>query len=320
MEQKVVTIIGGTGFVGRYVVKLLAAAGYTIRVIARHPEAALHLKTAGDVGQIVLMKGNIVTPNTLAGKLANSYAVINLAGIMVEKGSQRFTSVQAQGAERLAKMAKEAGVKRFIHVSALGVDKAAGSHYARSKLLGEKAVLAAFPEATILRPSVIFGPEDQFFNRFAALASLLPVLPMVGGGRSKFQPVYVGDVAKAIMVCLTRADTAKRVYELGGPHTYTMKDMLRYVLASLDRRNPLLNIPFSLAPLLAFAFELSPFRPLLTRDQVKLLKDDHIVSPNALTFATLGISPAAVEIVVPEYLARFNKKTALESGFEKIRP
>lgn len=316
MQQQVVTILGGTGFVGRYVVRLLASAGYTIRVVSRNPGAALHLKTAGDVGQIVLMQGNLAEPDSLFGKLDNSYAVINLVGILFEGGRQNFTNVHAQGAEHLAKMAKACGVQRFVQLSSLGVDKAKGSHYARSKLLGEKAVMAAFPEATILRPSVIFGPEDHFFNQFATMASLSPALPLIGGGRTRFQPVYVGDVAKAIHTCLIRPDTMKHTYELGGPHIYSFKEIIEYVLRIIDRRRKLITLPFGLASLIGAFTEWLPGAPL-TRDQVKLLKFDNIVSPNALTFQTLGISPTAVEIVVPGYLARFNKKLALKAGFEK---
>jgi len=318
MEQKIVTIFGGTGFIGRYAVKRLAAAGYTIRVISRNADKALHLKTAGDVGQIVLMSGNLAHSESLAGKLDHSYAVINLVGALYEGGGQRFGALHAQGAERLAQMAKAAGAQRFIHLSALGVDKAAGSHYARSKLLGEKAVLAAFPEATILRPSVVFGPEDQFYNRFAAMASLCPALPLIGGGRSRFQPVYVGDVAKAIDHCLARPDTAKHTYELGGPHSYTMREILTYILHIIGRKRPLVRLPFGLASLMATGLELLPYPPL-TRDQVKLLQYDNIVSPNALTLANLGIAPTAVEVVVPEYLARFNKKKAMAAAQEKFK-
>ncbi len=307
MKQQVVTILGGTGFIGRYVVRLLAAQGYTIRIISRKPDAALHLKTAGSVGQIVLVGGNLAEPESLAGQLENSYAVINLVGILFEAGRQNFTHLHAQGAEKLAKMAKAGGVQRFVHMSALGIDKSAGASYARSKLLGEKAVLAAFPQAAILRPGVIFGPEDHFFNQFAAMASLSPVLPLIGGGRTRFQPIYVGDVAQAIQTCITAPETAGRTYELGGPHIYTLRELMEYTMKTIHRKRALVSIPFGIAALLASLCELMP-RPPLTRDQVKLLRTDNIVTPNALTIAQLGIAPTALEVVVPEYLARFNKK------------
>jgi uncharacterized protein YbjT (DUF2867 family) len=324
MDQKIVTIVGGTGFLGRYVVKHLAAAGYTIRVIARHPDAGLHLKTSGGPGQIVLESGNLAYPESLQGKLDYSYAVINLVGILFEAKSalqliagffnldftkgrkQNFIRLHAQGAEKLAQMARDVGAQRFIHVSALAVDKAQGSHYARSKLLGEKAVLAAFPEATILRPSVLFGAEDNFFNQFARLASFLPVMPVIGG-HTRFQPVYAGDVAAAIEVCLAQPETEGKIFELGGPQVYTMREIIEYTLRAAHKKRPLINIPFPLATLKAAFLELLP-RPLLTRDQVRLLKTDNVVSAHALTFANLGIAPTAVEMIVPEYLARFSKR------------
>ena len=309
MEQRIVTVIGGTGFVGQYVVKLLAAAGYTIRVISRRPESALQLKTSGNVGQIVLMSGNIADPASLVGKIEDSYAIINLVGLLFQSGKQNFSRVHAHGAEKLAQMAKAAGVQRFVQLSALGVDRAHTSHYARTKLLGEKAVLGAFPEATILRPSVIFGPEDNFFNQFAAMASLAPALPLLGGGRTQFQPVYVGDVAAAIVTSLTRFDTMGQTYELGGPHIYTFKEILQYILHTIRKSRPLVNISLRLASVAAIGCEWLPTPPI-TRDQVELLKYDNVVSPHAKTLADLGINATAVEMVVPEYLARFNKKMA----------
>lgn len=306
MEQKVITVVGGTGFVGRYVIRQLAKAGYRLRVISRNPDAALSLRTAGDVGQIALMPGNLSDPTSLEGKLRGSYAVVNLVGILFESGRQNFTHLHAQGAEALAKRAKAEGVSRFIHVSALGVDKAGGSQYARSKVLGEKAVLAAFPEASILRPSVIFGPEDNFFNQFADMSRLFPALPLIGGGNTRFQPVYVGDVAKAVEACLTRPDATGQTFELGGPHTFTFKEILQYILQQVGRQRRLVNIPFPIAGIVGKVSEICP-RPPLTRDQVTLLKSDNVVSPNAKTFAQLGIKPTAVDIIVPEYLTRYRR-------------
>lgn len=304
MEPKIVTIVGGTGFVGRYVVRRLARAGYMIRVISRNPQGALHLKTAGNVGQIVLMAGDLSQPESLAGKLDHSYAVINLAGVLYESGRQTFTALHAQGPEQLAKMAKAVKAERFIHMSALGVDKTMGASYARTKLLGEKAVTAAFPDAVILRPSIIFGPEDNFYNQFARMAALLPALPLIGGGKTRFQPVYVDDVAKAIEACLARNDVRGHIYELGGPQIYTFKQILRYILYTTGKRRALIPLPFPLASLAGMFSELMP-RPLLTRDQVTLLKSDNVVSPNARTFVNLGIQPVAVDMVVPNYLSRF---------------
>jgi uncharacterized protein YbjT (DUF2867 family) len=306
MEQKVVTIVGGTGFLGRYLVRQLAKNGYVLRVIARNPDAARHLKTAGEVGQVVLVRGNLADPQSLAGHIERSYAVINLVGILYESGKQSFTTLHAQGAETLAKMAKAGAVERFIHVSSLGVDKAGGSQYARTKLLGEKAVLAAFPEATILRPSVMFGPEDNFFNQFADMARKAPALPLIGGGITRFQTVYVGDVAQAIETCLTREDVMGQTYELGGPHVYTFRELLQLIMKITGRDKPLVTLPFPVASAMGTVAQLLP-RPPLTRDQVALLKHDNVVGPGARTFAHLGIKPTAAEMIVPEYLARFRK-------------
>lgn len=309
MENKIITIIGGTGFIGRYLVKLLAKAGYTIHVIARDPEAALHLRTAGDVGQVVLSPGNLAKPESLHGKLEGSYAVINLVGILFERGNQNFSALHAQGAEKLAKMAQAAKVKRLIHLSSLGVDKAKRSKYARTKALGEKAVIAACPEATIIRPGVIFGPEDNFFNQFARMATLLPALPSIGGGKTRFQPVYVGDVALAIMRVLEREDTKGQIYELGGPNVYSFRELLEFICHTIHRKRWLLPLPFGIAGIFGALAELLPTPPL-TRDQVQLLKYDNLVSGNTKTLTDLGIHPTSVEMVVPAYLERFAKKVA----------
>jgi uncharacterized protein YbjT (DUF2867 family) len=306
MENKIITIVGGTGFLGRYVVRRLAKAGYVLRVIAREPEAAAYLKTAGDPGQIVLMGGDLARPESLTGKIDGSWAVINLAGILFESGKQTFAAIHAQGAERLAQMAASARAERFIQISALGIDRAASSHYARSKLLGEKAVLAAFPAATILRPSVMFGAEDNFINQFARLATLSPLLPLIGGGRTKFQPVYVDDVAAAIETCLNMPNTKGQTYELGGPSIYTFKEILHYMLRVTGRHRGLMPLPFSVASLMGAAANVLPTPPL-TADQVRLLKFDNVVSPAARTFAALSIKPTTMDEVVPYYLRRYRK-------------
>lgn len=315
MEQRVVTVIGGTGFIGRYVVKMLAAEGYTVRVISRNPNAALHLKTAGSVGQIVLVGGNITQPASLIGKMENSYAVVNLAGLLYQAGKQRFASVHANGAEKLAQMARAAGVSRFVQVSALGVDKARNSSYARTKLLGEKAVLTTFPEATILRPSVVFGPEDNFYNQFASMAASLPFMPLVSSV-TRFQPVYVGDVAAAVRAALTRPDVAGQIYELGGPNVYSFREIVRYIMHLTGQNRPIVPLPMGMASAGGSACEglqwasWGFFKPKLTRDQVRLLKTDNVVSSGVKTLANLGILPTAVEMVVPEYLGRYSKKAA----------
>jgi NADH dehydrogenase len=309
MEQQVITVIGGTGFLGRYIVKLLAGAGYTVRVISRNPNAALHLKTAGDVGQVVLVSGNLGKPESLADKLKGSHAVINLVGILYESGSQRFSGLHTKGPETLAKLAKQAGVKRFIQISSLGIDKAVASRYAQSKLQGEKSLQAIFPEATILRPSVVFGPEDNFFNQFACMASLAPALPLIGGGKTRFQPVYVGDVARAVLACLRQDSTQGHTYELAGPQVYTFRQILQYIMNTIGKRRFLLPLPFPVASAMGAVAQWLP-KPPLTLDQVRLLKYDNVASANALGFAQLGISPTAVEVIVPQYLLRFNKQAA----------
>ncbi len=305
-SQRIITLVGGTGFVGRYVVKRLARAGYLVRVISRNPDKALHLKTAGTPAQIVLTYGDLSKPETLEGKLTGSYAVVNLVGIMFESGRQNFATIHAQGAEKLAKLAKAAGAEAFIHLSAIGVDRAMKSKYARTKATGEQAVLAAFPGATILRPGIIFGPEDGFYNKFAAMAVFSPFLPLIGGGKTRFQPVYVGDVAQAIFETIEDESVRGKIYELGGPSVYTFREILENILAIIDRKRLLLPVPFGLASLLGFFTELLP-NPPLTRDQVRLLEVDNVVGEEAKTLADLGVSPTGAEIVVPEYLSRFRK-------------
>ena len=311
MDSRIITVVGGTGFIGRYVVKRLAKAGYRVRVISRNPEAALPLKTAGDPGQIVLLGANLAKPESFTGMLEGSYAVVNLVGILFESGKQSVDTLQSRGAESLAKAAKSAGVQRFIQLSAIGVDRASGSHYARTKLLGEKAVQAAFPGATILRPSVVFGAEDQFFNEFAKMAQFAPALPLIGGGTTQFQPVYVDDVAHAIEISLQDDRTMGETYELGGPKIYSFRQILELITRTIHKPRALVTIPFAAAGPIALgaeiAYKLVPVirKPALTRDQLKLLKHDNVVSPKAKTFANLGIQPTSVESVVPAFLARF---------------
>lgn len=304
MGNRIVTVVGGTGFIGQYIVKLLAERGYIIRVVARNPDSALHLKTAGDPGQVVLMKGNLATPESLQATLPGSWAVINLVGILFESSRQNFSTLHAVGAEKLSQMARAAGTQRFVHMSSLGVDKQVKSKYARTKAMGEKTVRAAFPEATILRPSVVFGAEDNFYNNFANMATFSPALPLIGGGMTRFQPVYVMDVARAVLAALENPEAMGETYELGGPRTYSFRDVLAYICSVTGRRPILMNLPFGFMRFAATFTEFLP-KPPLTRDQVTLLEMDNIVSPGAKTFADLGIIPTAVEAVVPGYLKRF---------------
>jgi len=307
MEQKIITIIGGTGFLGRYVVQELAKVGYRLRVVSRHPERAGDLKVFGDVGQIALINGNINNPDSLKHALAGAYGVVNLVGVLFESGKQNFSAIHAIAAEKLAIAAREAGISRFVHISALGVEHEFGSAYARSKLIGERAVLEAFPNSTILRPSVIFGAEDNFFNQFAKMAVYSPALPLIGGGKTLFQPVYVGDVARAVAACFEQPEACGEIYELGGRKTYSFKEILQYIMEATGRKCFLNPLPFWLASIIAIFAEFLP-KPPLTRDQVKLLKFDNIVSASSKNLSSLGIVPTTVEEIVPKYLEKFSKK------------
>ena len=302
-QARIVTLVGGTGFIGKYVVKRLAEQGFTLRVISRDPEGALHLKTSGNVGQVVLQYGDLAKPQTLEHLLAGSCAVINMVGILFERGRQNFSAIHAQGAEKLAKMSKAAGVQRFIHISSLGVDKAAAK-YAKTKFLGEKATLAAFPEATILRPGVVFGPEDNFFNQFASLLHRVPAFPLIGGGATRFQPVYVADVAEAILKVLQDPTTTGKIYELGGPDNVSLKDILAFTAETIHKKVCFFNLPFPLAALAGAFAECLPVPPL-TRDQVRLLQHDNLVTESMPGFKVLGVQPSSFRLIVPAYLERF---------------
>jgi len=299
------TVFGGTGFIGRYVVKRLAQRGVTLSVVGRHARRGNYLQTMGDVGQIVLMDGDVGDEAFVAASMDGADLVVNLVGILAEGGKQRFDTLQHQGAGRIARLAAAAGAEHFVQFSAIGADGASTSLYAKSKADGEQAVRAAFPTAIILRPSIVFGPEDQFFNRFARMTRLSPFLPLIGGGETKFQPVYVGDVANAVLAALDRPEAAGQTYELGGPRIYSFAELMRLMLREIDRPTfPLISIPFGLASFQAAILEHLPGK-LLTRDQVMMLKRDNVVSPGARTIEDLGITPTAPEVVLQSYLERF---------------
>ena len=306
MDYGVVTVFGGAGFLGRYVVRALAREGARVRVACRRPDEALRCKPMGDVGQIALVAANIRDDDSISAALAGSDTVVNLVGILYESGRQTFEAVHHEGAARIARAAKAAGVKRLIHVSAIGADPQGGSDYARTKGAGERAAFAAFPGTTVIRPSILFGPEDDFFNRFSALARISPVLPLIGGGHARFQPVYVCDVAAAILAALGDAASAGRTYELGGPGTYSFRALMQLMLTEVERKRVLVPVPFCAATALAFFLELSPI-PLLTRDQVRSLRSDNVASPGAAGFTDLGISPTALEVILPTYLSRYRR-------------
>jgi NADH dehydrogenase len=307
-QDTLVTVFGGSGFLGRNVVRALCKRDYRIRVAVRRPELAGHLQPLGKVGQIHAVQANLRYPASVEAAMRDSHVAINLVGILTESGAQTFDAVQAAGADTVAKAALAAGA-RVVHVSAIGADEHSPSRYARAKAAGEKAVLSEVPAATILRPSVVFGPEDQFTNRFAALARMSPVLPLIGGGTTKLQPVYVGDVATAIADAVDGKTQPGATYELGGPEVLTMREILEIILSTIDRQRMMVSLPFGLAKLQAMFLRFAPGPLRLTPDQVELLRSDNVVSETAkaagLTLEGLGISPDSLEAIVPQYLWRF---------------
>jgi NADH dehydrogenase len=304
MAFRRVTVFGGSGFVGRYVVKRLAAQGTVVRVAVRDVEGAKFLKPYGPVGQIVPVACNVRNDPSVAAAVHGAEAVINLVGLLQPSGANSFRAVQAEGAGRIATAAAAASAERLIQVSAIGADPESPAEYARSKAAGEMAAKAAFPGVSIVRPSLVIGPEDDFFNRFAQMARMAPALPLIGGGKTRFQPIYVGDLADAIMAVLERPETAGRTYEIGGPQVMTFRELLELMFRITGRPKPLLPIPFPVAELMGTVLGVLPFAPL-THDQVILLKRDNVVSPGAEGVAELGIDPTAIEGVLPAYLDRF---------------
>ena len=299
-------VLGGSGFIGRYVVQRLAAQGAVVAVGCRHAEEAKFLKPMGDVGQIATLNLDIGREELLRAFLAGNEGLVNCVGILSERGAQRFDRIHHEGPARLARLAREAGVERFVHLSAIGADPRSASRYEKSKGEGEQAVRDALPTATILRPSVVFGPEDQFFKRLAQMAMLSPLVPLIGGGATEFQPVYVGDVADAVVRALADPAAAGRTYELGGPKTYSLRELTELVLEQTRRKRLLIDLPFGLAAVQARLMSILPSPPL-TPDQVEMLKHDNVVAPGALGLAALGVAPTAVEAILPTYLDRFRR-------------
>jgi uncharacterized protein YbjT (DUF2867 family) len=306
--ETLVTVFGGSGFLGRNVVRALAKRGYRIRVAVRRPELAGHLQPLGRVGQIHAVQANLRYPASVEAAMRDSQIAINLVGILAEGGAQSFQAVQAKGAETIAKTASAVSA-RMVHVSAIGADENSLSGYGRSKAAGEKAVLAAVPSATILRPSVVFGPEDQFTNRFAALARISPMLPLIGGGVTRMQPVYVGDVATAVADAVDGKAKSGATYELGGPEVLTLREIMQLILTITERNRMLVPLPFGLAKLQALFLQFAPGALKLTPDQVALLRSDNVVSDAAkaagLTLEGLGIAADSMEAIAPQYLWRF---------------
>ena len=304
MPTRSVTIFGGSGFIGRHLVQRLAQRGWTIRVAVRRARRAQFLQPLGNVGQITPVAAALQDAESIRAAVAGADAVVNLVGLLYEGGKQTFEAAHVRGPALIAEAAQAAGVADLVQMSAIGADPQAEADYARSKAAGEAAVRDAFADAVVVRPSIVFGPEDGFFNRFAAMARISPALPLIGGGHTRFQPVYVGDVAEAIAVALERPECRGRTYELGGPRVYSFAELLRYLLVQIRCRRLLLPLPFGLAELQGAILEKLPVPPL-TRDQVRLLRSDNLVSEGALTLADLGIEPTAVETVVPTYTDRY---------------
>ena len=309
LNGKLITVFGGSGFLGRYIVRELAKKGYRIRVAVRRPDLAGHVQPMGAVGQVHAIQANLRYGWSIERAIQGADGVVNLVGILHESGKQSFESLQAEGPGLIAQACKAAGISTLVHVSAIGADEASPAAYARSKALGEKAVRAAVPEAIIMRPSIVFGPEDQFFNRFAGMARMSPILPVVGP-RTRFQPVYVGDVADAVALAVDGGAKPGTTYELGGPDVDTFEGLMDRMLNVIGRKRAIIAMPTRVAELQAKVFELLP-NPPLTVDQVKMLATDNVVSDAAIaegrTLRGLGLSPAAVDAILPTYLWRYRK-------------
>lgn len=317
-SSTLVTIYGGSGFIGRYVVRALAKTGCRMRIAVRRPDLAGHLQPMGGVGQINPVQVNLRDMDSVRLAAEGADALVNLVGILYQHGRQKFMAVQAEGAGRVAQVAAEIGAGALVHLSAIGADPTSKSLYARSKAAGEDAVMKAFPSANVIRPSIVFGPEDEFFNRFAAMARISPFLPLIGGGKSEFQPVFVGDVAKTVLAALDGQASPGTAYELGGPEVLSFKALMEYILMETRRHRLLLPMPMWLAKLQAVAFSILPHPPL-TLDQLHLLERDNVVGEAAIaqqrTLAGLDIEPVAIETIVPTYLERFRPKGQFSRSF-----
>lgn len=309
-SDRLITIIGGSGFLGRHIVRALARRGYRIRVACRRPDLAGHLQPLGNTGQIVAVQANVRYPTSINSACEGAYAVINLTGVLYSAGAQSFDAVHAFGAETAARAAKLARAQMFIQMSAIGADAASPAAYARSKAEGEARARAAFPGTIVLRPSIVFGPEDSFFNRFASLARTAPFLPLIGGGETKFAPVFAGDIAEAVVRLVDRGEATGKTYELGGPQILSFRQLLQFTLDTIGRKRLLLPLPWGLAKLQAALLGMLP-NPPLTIDQVEMLRSDNIVNAEAQregrTLEGLGIEPQSIEAIVPAYLYRYRK-------------
>ncbi len=326
MSQKIVTVFGGSGFIGRHVVRRLAQDGAQVRVAVRDPDSANYLRLMGGIGQVVPVPTNIADPVSIARAVDGADEVVNLVGILYESGKQTFDRLHADAAKNIAAASKDAGVQKLVHLSAIGADATSESDYARTKGEGEAAVKKSFSGAIILRPSIVFGPEDGFFNLFAGVSRLSLALPVFGcpafpklsffsgkgpiymdfygDGGTKFQPVFVGDVADAVVAALASPDAADKAYELGGPTVYSSKELMELLLKTIGRRRMLVPVPFWILTMMGFFIEFLP-KPFITRDQVKLLRRDNVAGKRVKKLKDLGVTPTAAEAILPTYLARF---------------
>jgi uncharacterized protein YbjT (DUF2867 family) len=305
--QGLVTVFGGSGFVGGQVVRALAKAGHRVRVAVRNPNLAYKMRMLGDVGQIEVVQANVRNAPSVARAVDGAEAVVNLVGILWESGRQKFQTLHVMGAKTIAEQAKVAGVKRLVQISAIGADANSSSKYQRTKAEGEAAVRAAFPGAVVIRPSIVFGADDKFFNKFGQMAALFPALPLIGGGETKFQPVFVGDVAQVVAKAVASPAAEGLTYELGGPAVYSFKDLLEFILRETGRNRVLAPIPFFAAGLIGKVGDLSPINPPLTSDQVESLKTDNVANNGLPGLAEAGVVPTAVEAIAPSYLYRYRK-------------
>jgi NADH dehydrogenase len=307
--QNLVTVFGGSGFIGTQAVRQLAKAGWRIRVAVRNPNLAYRMRMHGDVGQIDLVQANVRNRASIQRALEGATAAVNLVGVLHETGRQGFQAIHAMGARSVAEVAREQGVSRLVQMSALGADADSPSKYARTKAEGELAARAVFADAVVVRPSIVFGQDDHFFNRFAALAATSPVLPLIGGGKTRFQPVFVGDVGKALAMAVTAEAAGGQIYELGGPAVFSFRELMQLVLAETGRRRILLPLPFPVASLMGALGDLVAglVPPPITSDQVKLLRTDNVVSGAWPGLPALGITPTTLETVLPTYLYRYRK-------------
>jgi NADH dehydrogenase len=305
--QGLVTVFGGSGFVGGQVVRQLAKAGHRVRVAVRNPNLAYRMRMLGDVGQIEVVQANVRNAASVARALEGAEAAVNLVGVLWESGRQKFQTLHVMGARTIAEQAKAAGVKRLVQISAIGADENSSSKYARTKALGEKAVREVFPGAVVIRPSIVFGADDKFFNKFGQMAALFPALPLIGGGETKFQPVFVADVAAVVAKAVSHPAAEGLTYELGGPAVYSFKQLLEMILVETARNRMLVALPWFAASWIGKLGDLSPIAPPLTSDQVESLKTDNVADKGLPGLAEAGVVPTAVEAVVPSYLYRYRK-------------